>query len=55
MDARGGRLLRAARDQAARLCATADGGQILVTRRYLLTAAADAPVMLPLGPQLKAA
>jgi class 3 adenylate cyclase len=41
--------------EAARLCATADGGQILVTEAvHLLTAAADAPVMLPLGPvQLK--
>jgi class 3 adenylate cyclase len=37
--------------EAARLCATADGGQILVTEPvHLLTAAPDAPSMLPLGP-----
>ena len=41
--------------EAARLCATADGGQILVTEAvHLLTVASDAPAMVPLGPvQLK--
>ena len=37
--------------EAARLCAAADGGQILVTEAvHLLTAAPDAPAMSPLGP-----
>ena len=37
--------------EAARLCAAADGGQILVTEAvHLLTAAPDAPAMNPLGP-----
>jgi class 3 adenylate cyclase len=37
--------------QAARLCAAADGGQILVTEAvHLLTSVADAPAMAPLGP-----